>query len=320
MRYPHLYTDFYKKAIENNWTIEEISFQSDKEDLLKEDKAVSHMIKRLVAFFATGDSIVSNNLVLSLYKVVNSPEARLYYSRQLFEESVHVDFYLRLLDEYIPDDAERIECFQAVENIPSIKKKADFAFKWIDDITKITTLDTIEEKRRALLNIIAFAACIEGLFFMGAFTYVFWLRSKGKYKGFGDGTNWVFRDESMHMDFAFAIVDIVRSEYPELVNDEFKSQVVQMMKEAIECEMSFCEDAVMFGLPGINAKNMREFLELCANKHLARLGFDTVFECKTNPYPFMNLQNVQSLTNFFERKVADYQVNISGEVSLDEDF
>ncbi|MCX7675167.1 MAG: ribonucleotide-diphosphate reductase subunit beta, partial [Bdellovibrionaceae bacterium] len=199
MKYPVFY-EMYKDAIKNTWTVDEVDFSTDLVDLHHKMKpAEKHLINRLVAFFATGDSIVANNLVLNLYKHINSPEARMYLSRQLFEEALHVQFYLTLLDNYLPDPTEREKAFAAIDNIPSIKKKADFSFKWIDSIHNLDRLDTQEKRRQFLLNQICFAACIEGLFFFAAFAYVYFLRSKGLLAGLATGTNWVFRDESMHM-------------------------------------------------------------------------------------------------------------------------
>lgn len=185
MKYPELYSR-YKDAIKNTWTIEEIDFSRDIPQLRLMSEAEKHMVKRLVAFFSTGDSIVSNNLVINLYRAINSPEARMYLSRQLFEEANHVDFYLRLLDVYIPDHNERNEMFRAVEAIPSIKKKAEWMQRHID---------VTNTPKNSLYNIIAFACCVEGLFFFGAFAYVYFLRSRGLLTGLADGTNWVFRDE-----------------------------------------------------------------------------------------------------------------------------
>lgn len=159
--------------------------------------AEQHLIGRLVAFFATGDSIVGNNLVLNLYKHLNAPEARMYLSRQLYEEALHVQFYLTLLDNYLPDMAAREAAFAAVDNIPSIKLKADFCFKWIDSIEGLDRLETSAHRRAFLLNLVCFAACIEGLFFFAAFAYVYFLRSKGLLHGLATGTNWVFRDERL---------------------------------------------------------------------------------------------------------------------------
>ncbi|HEX7306224.1 ribonucleotide-diphosphate reductase subunit beta, partial [Lentzea sp.] len=195
MRYPLFYERF-RDAIKNTWTVEEVDLHSDLADLNKLSEAERHLVNRLVAFFATGDTIVANNLVLNLYEHVNAPEARLYLSRQLFEEAVHVQFYLTLLDTYLPDENDRAEAFAAVETIPSIRAKAEFCYKWIDSISDLKQLQSREDRRSFLLNLICFAACIEGLFFYGAFAYVYFLRSRGLLNGLASGTNWVFRDES----------------------------------------------------------------------------------------------------------------------------
>ena len=166
----------YKDAIKNTWTVDEIDFSTDLVDLRdKLTEAEQHLIKRLVAFFATGDSIVANNLVLNLYKHINSPEGRMYLSRQLYEEALHVQFYLTLLDTYLPNEKDREEAFTAIENIPSIKAKGEFCFKWIDSINNLDTLNSKEDRKAFLLNLVCFAACIEGLFFFAAFAYVYFL-------------------------------------------------------------------------------------------------------------------------------------------------
>ncbi len=318
MRYPDFY-DRYRDAIKNTWTVEEVDLHSDVTDLAKLSPGEQHMIGRLVAFFATGDSIVANNLVLTLYKHINSPEARLYLSRQLFEEAVHVQFYLTLLDTYLPDPDDRAAAFAAVEKIPSIREKAEFCFKWMDSVESIDRLESKADRRRFLLNLICFAACIEGLFFYGAFAYVYWFRSRGLLHGLATGTNWVFRDESMHMEFAFSVVDTVREEEPDLFDEKLEQQVTEMLKEAVEAELQFGRDLCGDGLPGMNTESMREYLQCVADQRLQRLGFPPVYGSE-NPFSFMELQNVQELTNFFERRASAYQVAVEGSVSFDDDF
>ncbi|MGW4692315.1 ribonucleotide-diphosphate reductase subunit beta [Kitasatospora cineracea] len=318
MRYPSFY-DRYRDAIKNTWTVEEVDLHSDVADLAKLSEGERHMIGRLVAFFATGDSIVSNNVVLSLYKHINSPEARLYLSRQLFEEAVHVQFYLTLLDTYLPDPEDRNAAFAAVENIPSIAQKAQFCFKYMNAVDHIDSLRSKDDRRAFLLNLICFAACVEGLFFYGAFAYVYWFRSRGLLHGLATGTNWVFRDESMHMDFAFSVVDTVREEEPDLFDDKMAQQVTEMLEEAVEAELQFARDLCGEGLPGMNTESMREYLQAVADQRLARLGLPVRYG-STNPFGFMELQNVQELTNFFERRVSAYQIAVEGSVSFDDDF
>jgi ribonucleoside-diphosphate reductase beta chain len=319
MRYPQFY-EMYRNAIRNTWTVEEVDFALDVNDLKhKFGPAERHLIERLVAFFATGDSIVSNNLVLNLYQHINAPEARMYLSRQLYEEALHVQFYLTLLDTYLPDPNERAKAFAAVENIPSIRKKAEFCFKWIDSIQDLQRLDTREQRRRFLLNLVCFAGCIEGLFFFGAFAYVYYLRSRGLLHGLASGTNWVFRDESCHMAFAFEVIRTAREEEPDLFDDDFRAQALRMMSEAVDCEAAFAEDTLSGGVAGLSLKDMRQYLEYCADQRLAQLGMPKHFGAR-NPFPFMDLQDVQELTNFFERRVSAYQVGVQGEVGFDHAF
>ncbi|QHS53598.1 ribonucleotide-diphosphate reductase subunit beta [Edaphobacter sp. 12200R-103] len=319
MRYPTFF-EMFKDGIRNTWTVEEVDFSTDLVDLRSRlTPAETHLIQRLVAFFATGDSIVSNNLVLNLYKHINSPEARLYLSRQLFEEAVHVQFYLTLLDNYVADPEARAAAFAAVENIPSITKKAQFCMRWMDSIQKLDELRTQEERRQFLLNLICFAGCIEGLFFFAAFAYVYFLRSRGLLNGLAAGTNWVFRDESCHLEFAFAVVNVVRSEEPSLFDDDLEAEIVEMMKDAVECELQFAEDLLSGGVAGLSVREMRQYLEYVADARVERLGMEPIFGSK-NPFAFMELQDVQELTNFFERRVSAYQVAVEGEVAFHDDF
>jgi len=319
MRYPTFF-EMYKAAIKNTWTVEELDFATDLTDLrVKLTVADRHLIQRLVAFFATGDSIVSNNLVLNLYKHLNAPEARMYLSRQLYEEALHVQFYLTLLDTYVPDLDERAQAFAAVQNIPSIRRKAEFCFKWMDSVQALERLETKAQRRQFLLNLICFAACIEGLFFFAAFAYVYFLRSRGLLHGLAAGTNWVFRDESAHMAFAFKVVDTVRAEEPDLFDAELQAQVLAMLEEAITCEVQFAEDLLSGGVAGLSAKEMRQYLEFVADQRLAMLGMPRHYGVK-NPFQFMDLQDVQELANFFERRVSAYQVGVTGDVTFDAAF
>jgi ribonucleoside-diphosphate reductase beta chain len=318
MAYPAFF-EMYRDAIKNTWTVEEVDFGTDLADLARMTPAERRMISRLVAFFATGDSIVANNLVLNLYKHINAPEARMYLSRQLYEEALHVQFYLTLLDTYVPDHAERQRAFDAIETIPSIRQKAAFCMRWIDSIQQLDRLDTQAHRRQFLLNVIAFAACIEGLFFFGAFAYVYFLRSKGLLHGLAGGTNWVFRDESAHMAFAFEVVATVRREEPGLFDAELERDVRAMLDEAVACETQFAEDLLGGGVAGLSVHEVRAYLEYCADQRLATLGFAKQYGAR-NPFGFLALQDVQEVTNFFERRVSSYQVGVEGEVSLDAAF
>jgi ribonucleoside-diphosphate reductase beta chain len=319
MRYPKFY-EMYRGAIKNTWSVEEIDFQIDLTHLQRRMSAADrHLIQRLVAFFATGDSIVANNLVLNLYRHINAPEARMYLSRQLFEEALHVQFYLTLLDNYLPDVEERARAFAAVDNIPSIRQKAAFCQRWIDSIASLERTDSVAAKRQFLLNLTCFAACIEGLFFFGAFAYVYFLRSRGLLPGLASGTNWVFRDESAHMTFAFEVLRTVRQEEPDLFDATWAADVTRMMEEAVECESAFAEDVLSGGVVGMTRVEMRQYIGYVADQRLVALGLPARFGAR-NPFAFMDLQDVQELTNFFERKVSAYQVAVQGEVAFDQAF
>ena len=319
MRYPEFY-EMYKNGIRNTWTVDEVDFSDDIKDLQQKlTEPERHLVRRLVAFFATGDAIVANNLVLNLYKHLNSPEARLYLSRQLFEEAVHIQFYLTLLDTYIPDIDERAEMFRAVETVPSIQRKADFCFRWLDSIHDLDRLETDEHRRKFLLNLICYATCVEGLFFYAAFAYVYFLRSKGLLNGLASGTNWVFRDESAHMTFALAAVRTTRAEYPHLFDEALERQVGEMMDDALDCETQFAEDLLSGSVAGLTVKEIREYLENVADQRLVNLGMAKRYGTR-NPLTFMDLQDVQELSNFFERRVSAYQTAVTGQVTFDESF
>lgn len=318
MKYPVFY-EMYRNAIKNTWTVDEVDFSTDMADLQRMAPAERHLINRLVAFFATGDSIVANNLVLNLYKHINAPEARMYLSRQLYEEALHVQFYLTLLDTYLDNEQDRAAAFSAIENIPSIKKKGEFCFRWIDSVNDLNTLESREDKRRFLLNLICFATCIEGLFFFAAFAYVYFLRSKGLLHGLAGGTNWVFRDESAHMSFAYEVIKVTLREDPSIFDDDMKRQVIKMIDEAVECEMGFASDVLELGIAGLSTTDMRQYLQYVADQRLVALGIPALYNVK-NPFAFMELQDVQELANFFERRVSAYQVGITGDVNFSEDF
>jgi ribonucleoside-diphosphate reductase beta chain len=319
MRYPRFY-EMYRAAIKNTWTVEEIDFQIDLGQLRQRmSPAERHLIERLVAFFATGDSIVSNNLVISLYRHINAPEARMYLSRQLYEEALHIQFYLTLLDNYVPDQERRAQAFAAIENIPSIRRKAEFCQRWTDAVFSLDRIRSDEDKRRFLLNLTCFATCIEGLFFFGAFAYVYFLRARGLLPGLAAGTNWVFRDESAHMTFAFEVLNTVRAEEPHLFDAEWSVQVTQMIDEAVECESAFADDVLSGGVIGLTRSEMRQYLEYVADQRFVMLGLPQRYRAK-NPFPFMQLQDVQELTNFFERRVSAYQVAVQGEICFDASF
>jgi ribonucleoside-diphosphate reductase beta chain len=305
MKYPQFF-QLYKNSIKNIWTTEEIDFSVDFEHLRdKLSPQEAHLVKRLVAFFATADNIVAHNLVLNFYKHINSPEFRMFLGKQLFDEMVHVETYLLLVDQYIPDPVERREAFDAFQTIPSVKQKADFCFKYMDSINTIDRIETDDHRKQFVKNLICFATCVEGLFFFGSFAYVYFLRNKGLLPGLATATNWVFRDESMHIEGAMLAIDAIRKEYPKIFDADLENQIVAMVEEAICVEMEFCKDALSFGVTGLSPFMMREYLEYVADQRLTQLGYKKRYLAK-NPFNFMVLQDVQPLTNFFEKRVTEY--------------
>ena len=189
----------------------------------------------------------------------------------------------------------------------------------MDSINDLDQLHTPEERRKFLMNLICFSSCIEGMFFFAAFAYVYFLRSKGMLAGLASGTNWVFRDESMHMAFANQVIQTIRKEEPTLFNEQMQDMVVQMLEDAIDCEMTFAEDLIANGIAGLSIGDMRQYLEYIADQRLEMLNIAPRYNAK-NPFDFMELQDMQELANFFERRVSAYQVGVSGQVSFDETF
>jgi ribonucleoside-diphosphate reductase beta chain len=322
MRYPQFF-QLYRDSQKNLWTTDELDFAVDLADLReKVTPQEAHLIQRLVAFFATADNIVAHNLVLNLYKHVNSPEYRMFLGKQLYDEMLHVETYLLLVDSYISDPDERREAFSAYQNIPSVKLKADFAFRYMDSIEHLDKLDTPETQRQFIVNLICFASCIEGLFFFGSFAYVYFLRSKGLLPGLATATNWIFRDESMHLQAAMDVIAELRREYPHLFDAGLEATVRQMIAEAIDVELQFCQDALSQGITGLAPTQMADYLRYCADQRLVQLGYAPQYHT-ANPFPFMTLQDVQPLTNFFEKRVTEYQKGLDvkrEELSFSEAF
>lgn len=313
MRYPQFF-QLYRDSLKNIWTTDEIDFSVDLahlRDRVRPEEA--HLIKRLVAFFATADNIVAHNLVLNLYKHINSPEFRMFLGKQLFDEMLHVETYLLLVDTYLPDPDERAEAFSAYQQVPSVKLKADFAFRYMDAIQDLDRLDTDAKRRQFVINLICYAACVEGLFFFGSFAYVYFLRSKGLLPGLATATNWVFRDESMHITGAMKVLEAIRGEYPALFDAELDALIHRMIDEAIAVELQFCEDVLQFGVTGLSKGQMHQYLQHCADLRLQDMGLAPRFRV-SNPFPFMMLQDVQPLTNFFEKRVTEYQKGLDFKV------
>lgn len=314
------FDESFRKAIANGWRVEEIEFTRDIVDLrTRMDKGQQHLVKRLVTFFATGDSLVANNVATVLCRHVNAPEARMYLLRQGFEEALHVQFYVTLLDSYVEDEAERSAMFDAVRNVPSVSTKAAFCSGYMDGMFGIHELRTIDDRRQFLMNLLAFAAGVEGMFFYAAFAYVFFLRSRGFLPGLAQGTNWVFRDESAHMANAFEIVNIARSEEPDLFTPLMAQRYEEMLDAAMAAEMGFAKDTLELGVAGLSESDMATYLKYIADQRLRAMGIPSHWRVK-NPFTFMDQQDVPEMANFFERRPTAYGLGTQGDFSTDADF
>lgn len=304
MKYPSFFEQ-YRNGVRNTWSVEEVPFSDDLADLGKLKNQEQHLVKRLVAFFATGDQLVGNNVALSVYRHLNSTEARMYLARQMFEEANHIHFYLTLLDTYVPDHAEREQLFAAVENVPSIQQKAGFCTLYTNNVPSVLDNDT--DRSAFIRSLLAYGMCVEGLFFYAAFAYVYFMRSKGLLNALASGTDWVFRDESCHLVFAATVLKELRAQYPHLFNESLAEQMHKIMQEAVRCEVQFARDLLGKGVAGLSISDMTQYIEYAADARLRMFGFEELYGTR-NPLTFMDLQDVQELTNFFERRTTAYQV------------
>lgn len=297
---------FYKKAEASFWTAEEIDLSQDLIDWhekLTDDER--HFIKHVLAFFAASDGIVNENLAENFLSEVQYTEAKFFYGFQITIENIHSETYSLLIDTYIRDDKEKTYLFNAVDTIPCVKQKADWALRWIEEGSYAERL-------------IAFAA-VEGIFFSGSFCSIFWLKKRGLMPGLSFSNELISRDEGLHCDFACLLYN------HHLVNQLSKETVTKIITDAVEIEKVFVTDAIPVKLIGMNADLMQQYIEFVADRLLGELGCDNVYNA-TNPFDFMDMISIQGKTNFFEKRVAEYQkagVLNSGEnqsFSLDEDF
>ncbi len=279
--------EMYKKAMASFWTAEEIDLYQDLDDWnnkLNDDER--HYIKHILAFFSASDGIVNENLCLRFYNDVQIPEARSFYGFQIAMENIHAETYGLLIDTYIKDPKEKDYLFHAIDNIPCIKKKADWALKWIygqDDFA---------------LRLLAFAA-IEGIFFSGSFCSIFWLKKRGLMPGLTFSNELISRDEGLHTDFACLL-------YTYLQDKPNQEKVLGLIREAVEYEQEFISEALPVSLIGMNADLMKEYVEFVADRLLREIGMDPIYGSE-NPFDWMELISLQGKTNFFEKRVSEYQ-------------
>lgn len=279
--------EMYKKAEASFWTAEEIDLSHDQKDWDKMSDNERHFVKHVLAFFAASDGIVNENLAVNFIREVQIPEARCFYGFQIMMENIHSETYSLLIDSYIKDANERQRLFSAMETIPCVKKKAEWALRWI------SKKDTSFAER-----IIAFAA-VEGIFFSGSFCSIFWLKKRGIMPGLTFSNELISRDEGLHCDFACLL-------YSMLSNKLGAERVHDIIGNAVEIEKEFVSEALPVDLIGMNSKMMCQYIEFVADRLIQSLGYPKKYNA-TNPFDFMELISLQGKTNFFEKRVAEYQ-------------
>ncbi len=305
IQYPEIW-EMRKKALACFWTADEIDLEQDLVDWnnkLNDDER--HFIKHVLAFFAASDGIVNENLCINMYEEVQVAEARSFYSAQIQIEDIHSETYSLLIDTYIKNQEEKDNLLNAIETLPCVSKKAAWAMKWIDEAPSFAH------------RLISFAA-VEGIFFSGSFCSIYWLKKRGLMPGLTFSNELISRDEGMHCDFACLLYSMLENPLPK--------QVVQdIITEAVEFEKEFVQDALPVSLIGMNADMMTQYIEFVADRLLNSLGNEKVYNT-ANPFPWMDLISLQGKTNFFEKRVGDYQKSgVMSErekqvFSLDEDF
>jgi ribonucleoside-diphosphate reductase beta chain len=286
IQFPEIWT-MYKKAEASFWTAEEIDLSADTNDWnLKLTNNERHFISHVLAFFAASDGIVNENLAQRFMSEVQIPEARCFYGFQIAIENIHSETYSLLIDTYIKNPAERERLFRAIETIPCVKKKAEWALRWINNS------DSFAER------LVAFAA-VEGIFFSGSFCAIFWLKKRGLMPGLTFSNELISRDEGLHCDFACLLYSMLRHKLPEHV-------VKRIIGDAVAVEKEFIIDALPVALIGMNSNLMRQYIEFVADRLLVALGYSKLYHTP-NPFDWMELISLQGKTNFFEKRVAEYQ-------------
>jgi ribonucleoside-diphosphate reductase beta chain len=296
---------FYKKAEASFWTAEEIDLSQDLADWKKMNDGERHFVSHVLAFFAASDGIVNENLANNFLKEVQFAEAKCFYGFQIMMENIHSETYSLLIDTYINDPKEKDHLLRAIETIECVKKKADWALKWIES-------DNFVER------LISFAA-VEGIFFSGSFCSIFWLKKRGLMPGLSFSNELISRDEGLHCDFACLL-------YTDHIKNQLSQErIYEIILEAVEIEKEFVTVALPVSLIGMNAEMMCQYIDFVADRLLVALGCQKHYNA-TNPFDFMEMISLQGKTNFFEKRVAEYQKSgvmsdkDSMSFSLDEDF
>jgi ribonucleoside-diphosphate reductase beta chain len=274
----------YKKAVASFWTVEEVDLGEDMRDWEKLSEGEKHFISHVLAFFAASDGIVNENLAMRFSNEVQLPEARCFYGFQIAIENIHSEMYSLLIDTYIKDEAQKTHLLSAIETVPAVTKKAEWALRWIDN-------GSFPER------LIAFA-CVEGIFFSGSFCAIFWLKKRGLMPGLTFSNELISRDEGLHRDFACLLYGMLENKLPE-------DRVLEIVKNAVEMEKEFVTEALPVNLIGINAGMMCEYIEFVADHLIASLGIEKCYGT-VNPFDWMELISLEGKTNFFEKRVGEY--------------
>ena len=279
----------YKKQMDCFWRAEEIDFSKDMAHWEKLNDNERMFIKMILAFFAASDGIVLENLAQRFMSDVQLPEARAAYGFQIMIENIHSEVYSLLIDTYIKNEEEKHKLFTALDNYPCIKKKADWALKWIND------------KRSSFATRLVAFACVEGIFFSGAFCSIYWLKKRGLMPGLTFSNELIARDEGMHTEFAVLL-------YTKMQRKMKKSRIYEIIKDAVTIEKEFICEALPCRLIGMNAKLMSQYIEFVADRLVVQLGYEKIYNT-ANPFDFMEMISLEGKTNFFEKRVGDYSLS-----------
>ena len=301
IQYPDVYKA-YKNLRSVDWNVEELNLSQDRADWEKLTPDEQHYLSHVLAFFAGSDGIVVENLAYRFSKDIEIPEVRAFYAQQMANETVHSETYSLLIDTYIRDVEEKNKLFNAIDNIPSVKEKADWALKWIEN-----------EDASFGIRVIAFAA-VEGIFFSGSFCAIFWIRNhkKGALQGLTQSNELISRDEGLHTAFACTLLSY-------LVNKPEEEIVHELIKEAVEIEQRFISDALPVKLIGMNSSMMKQYIEYVADRLLINMGYQKIWR-STNPFDWMELISLRPKNNFFEVKVNEYSKPGVGNTAEDQEF
>ena len=278
--------DMYKKAEDSFWRVEEVDLSKDLQDWNKLNDNERYFISMILAFFAASDGIVLENLGLRFMTEVQLAEAKAFYGFQIAMENIHSIMYSQLIETYIKDSTNKDKLFNAIENFPCIKKKADWAIKWIND-----------DKSEFITRLVAFA-CVEGIFFSGAFCAIYWLKKRGLLPGLTFSNELISRDEALHTEFAILLYHKLESK----LND---NKIQQIIKEAVEIEKEFICEALPCNLIGMNNKLMGQYIEFVSDRLALQLGVNKIYNSQ-NPFDFMEMISIEGKTNFFEKRVGEY--------------